>query len=125
MEMTVVKEFTFDAAHFLPNYKGLCSNLHGHTFRLQIGVKGVPDKETGMVIDYNGLKEIAQENLSGMDHACLNEVEMKGFPTYMPTSENIVEWIVNELEPELLKIGNRLDLVRLWETPTSYCEWRR
>ena len=52
MKITVVKEFTFDAAHYLPGYNGKCNRPHGHTYRLQVGIEGEPDHSTGMVIDF-------------------------------------------------------------------------
>lgn len=38
--MKVTKEITFDSAHMLSNYEGKCSNLHGHTYKLQVTLKG-------------------------------------------------------------------------------------
>ena len=49
--MFVLKEFEFDAAHYLPEYNGKCERLHGHTYKLVVKVEGTPDKE-GMVIDF-------------------------------------------------------------------------
>ena len=55
--MFVLKEFEFDAAHYLPEYNGKCERLHGHTYKLVVKVEGTPDKE-GMVIDFIRLKNI-------------------------------------------------------------------
>lgn len=46
--MFVLKEFEFDAAHYLPEYNGKCERLHGHTYKLVVKVEGTPDKE-GMI----------------------------------------------------------------------------
>jgi 6-pyruvoyltetrahydropterin/6-carboxytetrahydropterin synthase len=68
--MFVLKEFEFDAAHYLPEYNGKCERLHGHTYKLVVKVEGTPDKE-GMVIDFIRLKNIVKEEvLSKLDHAC-------------------------------------------------------
>lgn len=48
--MICIKEFEFDAAHYLPNYHGKCEHLHGHTYKLVVKVEGHPDQE-GMVLD--------------------------------------------------------------------------
>ena len=121
MKITVVKEFTFDAAHWLPNYPGLCANLHGHTYRLQIGISGKIDPNTGMVYDFAKLKELVQYHITKhLDHICLNECTEPGFPAKMPTAENMVDWIVGCFQGK----EENLQLVRLWETPTSYAEWR-
>ena len=72
--MFVLKEFEFDAAHYLPEYNGKCERLHGHTYKLVVKVEGTPDKE-GMVIDFIRLKNIVKEEvLSKLDHACLNDI---------------------------------------------------
>ncbi len=119
--ITVVKEVTFEAAHFLPNYQGPCGSLHGHTYRLQVGIKSSVDSETGMVIDFSRLKaELDREVLRHLDHSYLNEIIGIGFPKLMPTAENMVIWIRNVL----LRFEPNICLIRLWETPTSFAEWQ-
>jgi len=123
--ITVVKEFTFDAAHFLPDYNGPCSQMHGHTYKLQVGVTG--PLLDGMVIDFTILKNLVKRVvLLKVDHALLNEVKAHGFPRGNPTAENIVMWIANELVGGLVgtDIEMELEFIRLWETPTSYAEWK-
>ena len=72
--MIIIKEFDFDAAHYLPAYNGKCEHLHGHTYKLVVKVEGTPDHE-GMVIDFIKLKNLVkQEVLSKLDHACLNDI---------------------------------------------------
>lgn len=123
MRIEVVKQFTFDAAHYLPNYRGKCANLHGHTYILEVGIKEEPDQESGMVIDFGRLKQIVERNIiEKLDHQNLNEVDAPFFPTSMPTAERMVQWIVKVLRNFW---PNELSFVRLYETPTSYAEWRR
>ena len=55
--MIIIKEFDFDAAHYLPAYNGKCEHLHGHTYKLVVKVEGTPDHE-GMVIDFIKLRFI-------------------------------------------------------------------
>lgn len=130
MKITVVKEFTFDAAHYLPGYKGPCARIHGHTYRLQIGVSGFPDS-SGMVLDFVELKKEIQETIiSKLDHFLLNEIDFCGFPKHKPTAENMVLWIHDILISRFVRdlkgilAESHLELIRLWETPTSYAEWR-
>ncbi len=133
MEITVVKEFTFDAAHKLPSHPGKCKNLHGHTYRLQVGVKGPIDPETGMVVDFATVKEIVESTIvNALDHGYLNEMDrdedyFNDFQKWNPTAELMVAWMVhalinffNEQWEGIVKLA----LVRLYETPTSYAEWR-
>ena len=111
--MIVLKEFEFDAAHYLPEYNGKCERLHGHTYKLVVKVQGTPDHE-GMVIDFIRLKNIVKENvLVHLDHACINDILPQ------PSAENISVWVWNKLK-DLLH-GDNYDLyeVEVWETKTS------
>jgi 6-pyruvoyltetrahydropterin/6-carboxytetrahydropterin synthase len=119
--ITVVKEFTFDAAHYLPDHRGKCKHLHGHTYKLQVGIQGDVDRKTGMVVDFGDLSAVVKEAiLEHLDHAYLNEVEIEGFPNEQPTAENMARWIKRTLQKRLWQ--QDVSLVRLWETPTSYTE---
>jgi|SRR6056297_3493629 len=122
MKITVVKEFTFDAAHYLPEYDGKCKNLHGHTYRLQVGIKGEPDYFTGMVVDFVHLKSVVKRNIvNKLDHQYLNTLDtLPYFPFEVPTAETMVHWIVKVLS----NYWPHLSFVRLYETPTSFAEWR-
>jgi 6-pyruvoyltetrahydropterin/6-carboxytetrahydropterin synthase len=127
--------YTFSAAHRLYNPQlsdednraiyGKCANPygHGHDYRLEITVRGVPDPITGMVMNLTELDALVQaEVLRHLDHKHLNE-ETPPFDHIPPTSENLVAFIVGRLTPHLQ--GNaRLYRVRLWETPRSYFEWQ-
>lgn len=123
MEIMVVKEFTFDSAHFLPFHEGKCKNVHGHTYKLQIGITAEPN-ENGIVMDFGDLKKVITKIIiEEMDHQFLNSKETEnGFPAKNPTAENMVKWIV-----ETVKVFAKetLSFVRLYETPTSYAEWRK
>ena len=111
--MLLIKEFEFDAAHYLPEYHGKCEKLHGHTYKLVVKLKGQPDAE-GMVMDFLVLKRIVTEKvLSVLDHACLNEVLSQ------PSAENIALWVWAQLENELRRDNARLSAVEVWETKTS------
>jgi 6-pyruvoyltetrahydropterin/6-carboxytetrahydropterin synthase len=106
--MLVTKEFTFDSAHFLPDYKGKCENLHGHTYKMHVTVKA-PIKN-GMVFDFCKLKEIVQDNvISILDHRHLNDV----IPN--PTAENIVIFVW-----DILKDKIPLYEVKIWENQESF-----
>ncbi|MFI8712048.1 6-carboxytetrahydropterin synthase QueD [Brevibacillus brevis] len=124
----VSKEFTFDAAHHLHAYEGKCKNLHGHTYTVVFGISGFPD-EIGLVIDFGDIKQIWKEHIEiYLDHRYLNEM----LPPMNTTAENMVVWIFEEMEKQLQSDayrdrydGARVELVRLFETPTSYAEARR
>jgi 6-pyruvoyltetrahydropterin/6-carboxytetrahydropterin synthase len=133
--VTMTRLYIFSAAHRLYNPQlsdednraiyGKCANPygHGHDYRLEITVRGVPDPITGMVMNLTELDALAQaEVLRHLDHKYLNE-ETPPFDHIPPTSENLVAFIVERLTPHLQ--GNaRLYRVRLWETLRSYFEWQ-
>ncbi|RLG17037.1 6-carboxytetrahydropterin synthase QueD [Nanoarchaeota archaeon] len=76
--MMVVKQFKFEAAHFLPGYNGKCGSVHGHSYLLEVGVKGEVNDETGMVMDFSRLKEVvSQEIIDVLDHSFLNVLKSK------------------------------------------------
>lgn len=111
--MLITKEFTFDSAHRLGWEEGKCKYLHGHTYKLQVTVKGRLN-EQGIVINFTILKELVQkEVIEGLDHKYLNDIMEN------PTAENIAIWAWN-------KLIDQLDLyeVRLWETPTCFVTYR-
>jgi 6-pyruvoyltetrahydropterin/6-carboxytetrahydropterin synthase len=119
-EVLVSKEFTFDSAHHLHCYEGKCKSLHGHTYKLQVVMRGRVD-ERGIAIDFADIKRIAKERiLDRLDHRYLNEV----LPLMNTTAENMVVWMYEQLAAALKEEGLypliRLEEVRLWETPTSY-----
>jgi 6-pyruvoyltetrahydropterin/6-carboxytetrahydropterin synthase len=133
--VTMTRLYIFSAAHRLYNPQlsdeenraiyGKCANPygHGHDYRLEITVRGVPNPITGMVMNITELDALVQaEVLRHLDHKHLNE-ETPPFDHIPPTSENLVAFIVGRLTPHLQ--GNaRLYRVRLWETPRSYFEWQ-
>ncbi len=120
----ISKEFTFDAAHHLHHYEGKCKNLHGHTYRVILGLSGYTN-ESGLMIDFGDIKEIWKQKIEiHLDHRYLNET----LPLMNTTAENIVVWIYEKLTEALRDEGYngvRVEFIRLYETPTSYAEARR
>ncbi|WP_290588397.1 6-carboxytetrahydropterin synthase QueD [Alicyclobacillus sp.] len=115
----VVKEFTFDAAHQLTAYEGKCKYLHGHTYRVQVGFLGSPDQR-GIVMDFQDIKRIWKEHIEpSVDHRFLNE----SLPPMNTTAENLVYWLYRQFA-ERAPEGVSVHFVRLYETPTSYAEFR-
>lgn len=124
MVIKLTKSFNFDSAHFLPNHKGKCSSMHGHTYRLEVTVIREEGQlintgsDEGMVIDFADLKEIVKEEvLDKIDHKVLNEVF-----SFRTTAENMAAHIFAVLTEKLHSVGVRVDKIRLWETPDSYVE---
>lgn len=135
----VSKEFSFDMAHILDGHDGKCQNLHGHTYKLQVEVSGdlvLEGAKKGMVVDFTDVKAVVKEAiLAPMDHAfiydtnsereckiaaLLNELNSKTFGIPMrTTAEEMARFMFNCLKDKL-----PISAIRLWETPTSFCEYR-
>lgn len=111
--MDIFKEFTIEAAHRLPHVPPghRCGRLHGHSFRIEIHVKGAVNRESGWVMDFADIKQAFQPIHDQLDHNYLNDID--GLAN--PTSENLSRWIWTRLRPSL-PLLNRV-IVR--ETCTS------
>jgi 6-pyruvoyltetrahydropterin/6-carboxytetrahydropterin synthase len=89
--MTLSVEGRFEAAHFLPNHPGKCSNLHGHNWRVELHLKDWLDLETGMICDFAYAKAILTKILEPYDHITLNDK----IPN--PTAENIALQLMHDI----------------------------
>lgn len=112
------KIFTFETSHFLPNYNGKCRFMHGHSYKLFVTVKGPVNEETGMAMDFGDLKRIVTENIvDKYDHALLNDYFQN------PTAENTIVHMFDVISSKLPH-GVKLDTLRLYETETSFVEYK-
>ncbi|MDR0965336.1 MAG: 6-carboxytetrahydropterin synthase QueD [Myxococcales bacterium] len=110
-------EFDFCCAHDLPNYEGICRRLHGHHYRMLISITGRPDAHTGMIMDFEDLRQIVTERvLDLVDHRYLNEIP--GLEN--PTAENMIVLFWNRLKESLPGLRE----IRLWETPAYSVTYR-
>ncbi|KFE70247.1 6-carboxytetrahydropterin synthase QueD [Hyalangium minutum] len=113
--MEIFKAFTFEAAHRLPftpeGHK--CRRLHGHSFSVEIHIRGAVDPQVGWIRDFADLKAAFQPLHETLDHHYLNEVP--GLEN--PTSENLARWIWQRLKPSLPELSS----VVVRETCTSGC----
>lgn len=116
--MQIWKEFTFEAAHRLPNVPPThkCARLHGHSFRVEVHVAGPVGKESGWVLDFADISRACQPLLEQLDHHYLNEVE----GLWNPTSENLARWMWERLSGSLPGLAQ----VVVQETCTSGCIYR-
>ena len=114
----IFKEFTFEAAHRLPNVppEHKCARLHGHSFRVEVHVSGPLDPHLGWVMDFADVKAAFRPVHDRLDHRYLNEIE--GLEN--PTSENLARWIWERLAPTLPGLSK----IVVRETCTSGCVYR-
>lgn len=113
--MDIFKEFRFEAAHRLPNVPDghKCGRLHGHSYRVEVHVRGEPGEHTGWILDFGGVVSICAPTFSRLDHHYLNEVE--GLEN--PTSELLARWLWKTLKPALPILSK----IVVRETCTSGC----
>ena len=83
MKVELRKTFQFEAAHRLPNVPPghKCARLHGHSFRLEIRVRGPLDPTLGWVMDFADIKAAFQPIYEQLDHHYLNDVPGLENPT--------------------------------------------
>lgn len=139
----LTKEFSFEMAHALEEYDGLCREIHGHSYRLFVTVMGEPESDPrspkyGMVMDFGDLKRIVNELIvDRYDHtlvmrssarsAELRQVLKASFERivetpYQPTCENMVADFARVIAARLPE-GVTLVSIKLHETATSFAEW--
>ena len=113
--MEIFKEFTIEAAHWLPHVPEghNCRRLHGHSFRIAIHVSGPLNLQLGWVMDFAEIKTAYKTIEDQIDHRCLNEVA--GLEN--PTSENLARWLWTRLQPALPLLSK----IVVQETCTSGC----
>jgi 6-pyruvoyltetrahydropterin/6-carboxytetrahydropterin synthase len=133
---TVTKTVRFDAAHILTNHRGLCKNLHGHTYRVDVSVSADCSGDD-MVIDFKDLKTVANKVICDrFDHAFIfnslspaeceiaSVVERHGMRTvsipFRSTAENLARHFFNELSGAVPGLAS----VKVWETADSCAEYR-
>lgn len=139
----LTKEFSFEAAHALEGYDGPCREIHGHSYRFFVTVKGTPlgdetNPKRGMVMDFGVLKRIVNEEIvSRFDHSLVLRATESGEELYrvlsarfgniitvdyQPTCENMLEDFAARIAARLPE-GVTLHSLRLHETATSFAEW--
>ena len=150
--ISVTKRFKFEASHYLENPElsvkanieefGACSGFrslkqakksprkyHGHSYKMEITVKGEIDSRTGFLINFVNLKKIVNNLVvNKLDHECLNNI----MPSeYWPcTVENMLMFILNTLPliediAEATQLRGFLHSIKIWETEDSFAEWVR
>tara|TARA_B100001013_G_scaffold334836_1_gene252802 strand:+ start:766 stop:1137 length:372 start_codon:yes stop_codon:yes gene_type:complete len=116
--MIVYKKFNVESARSLPNVPEThpCYQLHGHSFKIIISVKGQLDKHTGFVTDFQEIENAFNPIKKILDHSFLNKIEGLG----NPTSENICIWIWDKIESSIPNICE----IEIKETDSTGCIYR-
>jgi 6-pyruvoyltetrahydropterin/6-carboxytetrahydropterin synthase len=118
VNVELVKEYRFEAAHHLPRVPAghKCARVHGHSYKVELAIEGPVNPETGWLIDFGVIDDIWNVLHARLDHQNLNEVP--GLEN--STCENIAVYLWRELRPQIAV----LDAVTVWETYDSKCTYR-
>ena len=113
--MEIYKDFTFEAAHLLPNVPvgHKCARLHGHSFMVRVVVAGDIGQNSGWIMDFTDIKTAFKPIEQELDHYYLNDIE--GLEN--PTSEILAQWIWIRLKISLPLLSR----IEIKETCTSGC----
>jgi len=140
--LRLTRVFNFDMAHVLLNYHGKCKNIHGHTYKLEVTVKGAPcndeaSPKKGMLIDFSDFKKLIQDHIiSVWDHALMihqdsdpvlldalkHNYEKIIVVPFQPTTENMICELASTIK-KILPCDLQLFSLRLYETEKSYADW--
>ena len=118
MHITLTKAFDFEAAQFLDTFPEghKCRRMHGHSFKLEISVRGPVDPATGIFYDHARISDAMRPLLAQLDHALLNEIP----GLEKPTIELMCRWLWDRLAPHLPGLHE----IKLHETPRAWCTYR-
>jgi len=133
VECEIVKTFGWEMGHRLSFHRGGCQNLHGHSYRCKVTLKGKVDESTGFVMDFGDLKKVVKPLLETLDHSFMwykddgvmgkifADNKFKHTPVdFQPTAENIARHIFDWVKNANLNVYR----VKVYETPTCCAQYR-
>lgn len=128
----------FDSAHFLKDYSGKCSNIHGHRWKIEVEISGESlqrqGEKRGMLIDFSDIKKAVKALADEFDHcliieknslkentlSALKEEQFKIIELqFRPTAENIAYYFFN-----CLKTRFPVSCVTVYETPNNSASYK-
>ena len=149
--ISVTRHIEFEASHILTGYEGLCGNLHGHSYALEVTISCSESKRKSnafnFVLDFSRLNVLLKEyvpdhafivNLENIDSDCAESEIYKVLKKYnrrvfemfgSPSAENMVELFATDIQGILNKeypdLDCTVDELKLWETTNSHATWRK
>ncbi len=89
--MDLFFRFDFAAARYLPNLPAShrCSRLHGHTFHVELTIRGELGDAAGWIVDFDDVDRAMVELKDALDHRQLNDIP--GLEN--PTTERLAAWL--------------------------------
>jgi 6-pyruvoyltetrahydropterin/6-carboxytetrahydropterin synthase len=108
----------FEAAHRLVGDFGPATRVHGHTYRLEVIVRGQRLAEDGTLYDIGRLKQAVDELVASLDYQDLNKVP--GLADVNTTAEAVADYCWERLASPLRGRGLDSLVVRVWESRDAY-----
>lgn len=109
---------TLYSSHLLKNHKGKCGTLHGHQYEIELTIKApynqIKEDECNFLIDLYDFDKIWKQ-LFPTDHVNINEITGEDNPSI----EYLTKWIYDKLKTDLPELYS----VKIYETPTNWCEY--
>jgi len=129
----ITKEYKFCAAHkyWNPDWSkqenfdvfGNDIKNHGHNYVLRVSIKGAINPSSGFLVDLQWLNKLVEnEVLKKLDHSQIDE-DILWFKNRLPSTENLVVFIWEILDPYFKDIDASLFKIYLRETPTIFTEY--
>ncbi len=119
---TVSAQAHYDAAHFLRNYEGKCSRLHGHRYVVEAALQATELDDSGIAFDFIDLKKELRGIADALDHENLNELPQ--FQDVETSAENQAKYFFEELSRRLPEpMAKGLLYARVWESPTQWAQY--
>jgi 6-pyruvoyltetrahydropterin/6-carboxytetrahydropterin synthase len=108
----------FEAAHRLVGDFGPATRTHGHTYRMEVIVRGQHLGDDGTLYDIGELGQAVGELAGSMHYRDLNEVP--GLQEVNTTAEAVASYCWEKLAEPLRGQGPDSLTVRIWESPDAY-----
>lgn len=135
MKVKIAKEYSWQMSHRLPFHKGLCSNIHGHSYKVRVTLIGTPDPN-GILIDFYDMDNIIKPIINELEHSFVVDINDSRVIKFLEendfrhivvehttTSENLAIWLSKRLTQRFQSFQNLEKLVlRFYETDDSFAE---
>jgi 6-pyruvoyltetrahydropterin/6-carboxytetrahydropterin synthase len=129
----VTKRIEFCYGHRLLDYDGVCKHPHGHNAVAEIDVRTDELDRRNMVADFSDIKrlvkgwidrELDHKMILRHDDPLVAPLKALGEPMYLLESNPTVERIARLVFEKTQELGFQVVAVRVWETPSSFAEYR-
>lgn len=110
----------FEAAHHLRAYRGAPEPVHGHSWRVEVGLETDRLDDEGMAFDFIVVKQALDRLTARFHHGDVNAVPP--FDRLTPTTEHLARFFYRELRQALPDAP--IVEVTVWEGPDCAATYR-